>query len=275
MSALQTPDLATKVAQVPVWWHSIDLAGGIVTPGYKSPQLLREEWRSLRLDNLAGKSVLDIGAWDGYFSFAAERAGAERVVALDHYTWSMDLAGYGEYREAQLTAGQRVVAPEILGRYWHPDTLPGRAGFDTARAALSSRVESVVGDLMDQDFDLDALGTFDVVLYLGVLYHVRHPLLALERLARLTRPGGALLIETQADVRLLTGSQAVCRFYAEDDLNGDPSNWWTFNAAALVDLCTAAGFARAGLLQGPTRRHKVVSLIKGSAGYRAVVRAER
>ncbi len=61
------------------WWHSIDLGDGVVTPGYKSPELLETELAALRLPDLAGRSVLDIAAWDGYFSFAAERLGAARV----------------------------------------------------------------------------------------------------------------------------------------------------------------------------------------------------
>ena len=72
------------------WWHSIDL-GDRVTPGHKSPDLLEREWSNLRLPDLAGRSVLDIGCWDGWFSFRAERERAARVVALDHYVWSLDL----------------------------------------------------------------------------------------------------------------------------------------------------------------------------------------
>jgi hypothetical protein len=70
---------------VPFWFHSIDLGQGVVTPGaMKSAALLSEENKHLHLPNFRGKSVLDIGAWDGYYSFLAERGGASRVVALDH-----------------------------------------------------------------------------------------------------------------------------------------------------------------------------------------------
>ena len=57
------------------WFHSIDL-GDRVTPGQKPAELLAQEWDQMRLPPLAGKSVLDIGVWDGYFSFRAEDAGA-------------------------------------------------------------------------------------------------------------------------------------------------------------------------------------------------------
>jgi tRNA (mo5U34)-methyltransferase len=162
VSAVEASSLRARVAEVPVWWHSIDLGGGVVTPGQKSPEILAQEWENLGLGDLRGKSVLDIGAWDGYFSFAAERAGAERVVALDHYTWSMELKAYGDYRTQRLKDGLPIAPPEDFAEFWHPDTLPGKRGFDVARDALGSRVEAVVGDLMT--IDLDTLGEFDVVL---------------------------------------------------------------------------------------------------------------
>jgi tRNA (mo5U34)-methyltransferase len=66
---------------VPFWWHSIDLGHGVVTDGLKSAQQLRQELEGLRLPDVREKTVLDIGAYDGFFSFEAERRGAKRVVA--------------------------------------------------------------------------------------------------------------------------------------------------------------------------------------------------
>src|SRR5437588_11652940 len=114
--------LAEAVAQVPVWWHSIDLGDGVVTPGHKSPTMLDDEWQSLNLPDLCGKSVLDIGAWDGFFSFAAERAGAARVVALDHYVWSLDLVA------AQMRENDAAPTFEPAADVWHPDPLPRKRG---------------------------------------------------------------------------------------------------------------------------------------------------
>src|SRR5437588_10228091 len=126
--------LVEAVAQVPVWWHSIDLGDGVVTPGHKSPTMLDDEWQSLNLPDLCGKSVLDIGAWDGFFSFAAERAGAARVVALDHYAWSLDLGAI----HARLQ-GVDLPTFELTPDVWLPDVLPGKQGFDLAHRALRSR----------------------------------------------------------------------------------------------------------------------------------------
>ena len=72
-------ELYAAVAAIPFWCHSIDLGMGVVTPGIKTPAALRKELASLRLPNLRGKSVLDVGAWDGFYSFTAERLGASRV----------------------------------------------------------------------------------------------------------------------------------------------------------------------------------------------------
>jgi tRNA (mo5U34)-methyltransferase len=261
-------ELRARVEGVGHWWHSIDLGDGVVTPGAKSSQWLEAELDRLELGDLRGKSVLDIGAYDGFYSFAAERLGADRVVAFDSYIWSADMPGYMRYRDERIAAGLPVELVDALPEFWRPDELPGRRPFDLAHEALNSKVEVVVGDLLDHD--LEQLGSFDVVLYLGVLYHVRHPLLALEKLASVTR--GTAIIETQAEEFRLSGRQPICRFIEGDELNHDPSNWWTFNAASLISMCRAAGFERAELQSQPPRL-RAKALISGSAPYRAVLRA--
>ena len=87
--------LRTEVSSIP-WWHSIDLGDGVITPGIDdSPRKLHR----LRLpQDLTGKSVLDIGAWDGFFSFEAERRGASRVLALDSYAWNGSTWGSNSMR---------------------------------------------------------------------------------------------------------------------------------------------------------------------------------
>ena len=81
-------ELKQMAESVGYWWHSIDLGQGVVTKGAKTPETLQYELESLRLPDLRGKTVLDIGAWDGFFSFEAERRGARHVVALDHDVWT-------------------------------------------------------------------------------------------------------------------------------------------------------------------------------------------
>jgi tRNA (mo5U34)-methyltransferase len=203
-----TPDeLRAEVARIR-WFHRIDLGHGIVTPGEdRSARKLR----TLRLpDSLAGRTVLDVGAWDGFFSFEAERRGAARVVAVDPFCWR---------------------APA-----WGPDGWGTQQGFALARRALGSRVEDADVDLEE----LGRLGTFDVVLFLGVLYHLPDPWPVLKRVAAAT--GGLLVLETHVD--LLDVRRPAAAFYPGAELAGDPSNWWGPNVALLEAKLRAAGFGR-------------------------------
>ena len=97
------------------WFHSLELAPGVVAEGVKSVAQLEFEFNALRLPDLRGKSVLDMAAWDGYFSFAAERAGASRVVALDGYAWSVDWRAYHKDHVAAIEAGVRPPCPPSRG----------------------------------------------------------------------------------------------------------------------------------------------------------------
>jgi tRNA (mo5U34)-methyltransferase len=247
--AAQAQERRAAAAQVPFWWHSIDLGYGVFAPGHKTPQQLAAEWSVLGLDDLSGQSVLDIGAWDGFFSFAAERAGAERVVALDYFCW---------YSSDD--------PPSVPGFGTSEEVLPGRAGFDLARRVLGSRVEPVVADFTTTD--LAALGTFDVVLFLGVLYHLEDPLGALRRLRAVTRR--VALIETAAVAIPQHPEASLWEFYPFDELQGDPTNWWAPTTQAAVGACRAAGFTDVEVLQGPPDGFAESSDI---VRYRAFIRA--
>ena len=148
-----------------------------------------------QLPDFRGRSVLDIGAWDGYYSFLAERRGASRVVALDHYAWGVDFtARIAVLERVPRTRRAARIKTRDTTEFWRDD-LPGRRGFDLAHRALESRVEPVVADFTT--IDLSTLGTFDIVLYLGVLYHMKEPLTCLERLRARSRSEVAV-IETVA-----------------------------------------------------------------------------
>ena len=110
----------------------------------------------------------------------AEGAAASRVVALDHYAWSVDYQKAAAYATRQCANGEPIRAFHTVPELWDPVGLPGKCGFDLARRLLNSRAEVVVDDFMTMD--LGALGTFDVVLLLGVIYHLEEPLRALRRL---------------------------------------------------------------------------------------------
>jgi tRNA (mo5U34)-methyltransferase len=202
MTEMTSADLQSRVDAIR-WYHTIDLGGGVVTRGVDDSPL-----RLARVqlpESLHGKTVLDIGAWDGFFSFECERRGAARVVAADHFSWH--------------------------GTGWGT-----KAGFTLAREALRSRVEDVDIDVMD--LRPERVGTFDVVLFLGVFYHLRHPFLALERVASVTRD--YLIVETVVD--LVGFRRPAMAFYPGRELNNDPTNWWGPNIPAVVGMLESLGF---------------------------------
>lgn len=230
-----------------VWFHSLDLGHGVVSAGVKNAELLARELEALQLPDLQGRTLLDIGAWDGYFSFAAERLGASRVVALDHYVWSMDLHAQREY---VLRCQEQGVAPEpfeLVPELWYPDELPGKRGFDLAHGCYRSSVETIIADFASMD--LSELGCFDIVLFLGVLYHLEDPLAVLRRLRTVT--GELAVVETEAAILWPLEEQGLCEFYSGAECANDPSTWWVPNGQALVGLLEAAGFSRAELVVGP------------------------
>jgi tRNA (mo5U34)-methyltransferase len=267
---VEPPDRAAAqrlVDEISVWHHSIRLADGVVTPGGKTLQHHHQELLRLQLPSLAGKSVLDIGAWDGYYTFMAEGAAASRVVALDHYVWSVNFQNATEYTSRQLAAGQPIRAFHTVPELWDPVGLPGKRGFDLAHRLLNSRAEVVVGDFMTMD--LSPLGTFDVVLFMGVIYHLEEPLAALRRVRQLTR--GFAAIETEAVMLPGSGGRPLWQFVDAAQLNDDPTIWWVPTAEGLQAMCLAAGFSRAEIISGPPKparfgRARPVS-------YRAVVHA--
>jgi tRNA (mo5U34)-methyltransferase len=191
------------------WFHSIDLGQGLVTPG---AHVSAERLPPLHLpEDLTGKTVLDVCTWDGFFAFEAERRGAARVVAVDSYCWS--------------------------GPGWGT-----RAGFDLACAALDSHVEGIECDVLD--LDPARLGTFDLVLCLGVLYHMRHPLLMLERVAAVCHD--QLILQTQTDLTAV--DRPVAAFYPGSERGGDATNWWGLNPACVEAMLRVVGFRRVTLV---------------------------
>ncbi len=199
---MDVDELRAEVGRIQ-WFHSIDLGNGIVTPGVdRSARRLK----GIHMPpSLVGKSVLDIGTFDGFYAFEAERRGG-KVVATDTAVWRN---------------------PHI-----------GRAGFDLARRVLGSSVEDREVDVLE--LSPETVGTFDLVLFLGVLYHLRDPLLVLENVASVTRRH--LIMETHVD--LLGSRRPAAAFYPGDELQGDASNWWGPNLAAAKGMLEAVGFTR-------------------------------
>jgi tRNA (mo5U34)-methyltransferase len=263
--------LETMAQAVPVWCHTIHLGHGVVTPGIMgSLPEMENRLATLRLPELSGKSVLDINTLDGFFAFAAERRGARRVVALDHYLWAMDMPQHLKYWSDCKEKGLRP-RPYHEMPYYRPDQMPGLAGFDTARQALQSSVEGIAAEFMEMD--LESLGKFDVVLYLGSLYHMENPLAALKRVAKVTED--LAIIETEATAFPGFEDHGVCEFFESNELNGDVSNWWAPNEKALTGMCRAAGFREVTTIVGSPLRDTSGSSNMEVIRYRAIVHARK
>jgi tRNA (mo5U34)-methyltransferase len=241
-------ELRAKVAAIPYWCHSIDLGCGVTTPGIKTSEHLVKELAALRLPDVRGKTVLDIGAWDGFYSFAAEERGAARVVACDHFVWALDRDAKNRYKAECTRQGLPPQGFDRVPSLWRFEELPGKRGFDLAHAARQSRVEPLVADYMT--LSVDAVGQFDIVLYLGVLYHMENPLAALRRVRELTRE--VAIIETEAVAIGGFERRPMAEFFPpKAKLSDDPTNFWAPTAPALLGLCETAGFTRVELLTKP------------------------
>ena len=196
--------LTAEVASIPVWHHCIDLGCGVITPGGGKTSSPQTEQKIGLPESLAGMTVLDVGAWDGFYSFAAEKRGAKRVLATDSFVWQ---------------------SPDV-----------GKGGFELARRVLKSQVEDMEIDVLD--LSPEKVGVFDLVLLLGVLYHMRHPLLALDRVFSVT--GKQLILETHVD--MLDCPRPAAAFYSGRELNNDPTNWFGPNPLAVKGMLESAGF---------------------------------
>jgi tRNA (mo5U34)-methyltransferase len=197
------------------WYHSFRFSDGTEVAGAHSVELSEARYRAFPLPaDLTGKTLLDIGAWDGWFSFEAERHGAD-VTAIDtvevanFWTVHRKLNSHAKYRELDL--------------------------FEIPQANL---------------------GTFDYVFFLGVLYHTKHPLLALEIVCGLTREM-AIVESYVIDSRSWkehTRDIPSLEFYETDELGGQMDNWFGPTVGCLIALCRAAGFARVELLSAKDNR---------------------
>ncbi len=149
--------------------------------------------------------MLDIGAWDGWFTFEMERRGAT-VVAID--CWD-------------------------------------NPRFHEMRRLLNSQVEYRLMDVYD--VTPETVGRFDIVLFMGVLYHLKHPLLALERVCAVTTDMAAVdsfILREEYLPGQGVEHRAVMEFYETDEFGGQTDNWCGPSLPCLMAFCRTAGFAR-------------------------------
>jgi tRNA (mo5U34)-methyltransferase len=220
---MSTESLEDKINAMPYWYHKIELPGGIVTPGWAP---LSVEAYGIPED-LTGKRVLDIGAWDGYWTFEALKRGASEVVAIDDF--SDYLGSLGEEQR----------------RAWET--------FDICRDAFGYNDKKCQRyDMNVYDITEEKLGRFDIVFLFGTLYHMRYPLLCLDKVSSVC--DGEIYIESAIldDHSAYKGGlgkgynqdDVVMEFYPNNEYGNNDSNWWTPTLKCMAALVNAAGFKK-------------------------------
>ena len=218
---LSREEIRRRVDELGPWFHNLDLKGVSTAPSHFLGDYPRVKWRRFAdvvPDNLQGKTVLDIGCNAGFYAMEMKRRGAERVLGLDTDD---------EYLE------QARFAAEV-------------SGLEIEFRKMSTYD---VGQLREK---------FDLVIFMGVLYHLRHPMLALdlihEHVAR-----DLLLFQSMLrgsdEVDAIEGDYdfwATSHFdspgypkmhFIEHKYAEDPTNWWAPNRACVEAMLRSAGFA--------------------------------
>jgi tRNA (mo5U34)-methyltransferase len=197
------------------WHHSFTLSDGTSVNGGKSPAILQAEFDAVFAPIvLDGLTVLDVGAWNGAFSFEAKRRGAASVLATDMFTWT-----HSVFRGLE----------RFL--YVRRDT-----GLD-----IDFRVIDV------PEISSSMLGKFDVVLFLGVFYHLQDPLFAVRSLSEVSK--NWLILETHLDLDEIPFP--AMRYYPGNELANDPTNWWGPNQQCVEALLKNAGYAEVRFIRNP------------------------
>jgi 2-polyprenyl-3-methyl-5-hydroxy-6-metoxy-1,4-benzoquinol methylase len=197
------------------WFHSFELSDGTLVRGSKTLDVLRAEFNAvfapLALD---GQRMLDVGAWNGAFSFEAKRLGAAHVLATDMYTWA------------------------------HP-FFRGFERFLYIRKDSGMDIDYKVLDT--HQITRDTVGEFDVVLFLGVFYHLQDPITVIANIAEVATSW--LIVETHLDLDDV--ANPAMRYYPGSELAEDPTNWWGPNQHCVEGLLRTAGFTEIHFSRNP------------------------
>jgi tRNA (mo5U34)-methyltransferase len=198
-------EIQAGVDAVPYWYHVIEFPYGITTPGADRNPGSEARWQAWEqyLPPLKGKTVLDIGSWDGFYAFRAEKEGA-KVLATDYFMWGGP--GWGS-----------------------------KEGFDFAKLAFNSHVDELFIDV--PDICEETVGKHDIVFFLNVLYHLESPYTTFEKLA--TASSNWIVIETIIDNRI----EDIPYFrFVPDHILGDTTNWFIPNDLAVMSMIDKFGF---------------------------------
>ncbi len=209
--------LREQVEAEPYWFLQMDLGEGVVTPGWSNPARDKLPYFGLPKD-MTGFRVLDVGCAEGFFSFEAERRGACEVVSVDY-----DPECIKRFKLCAEALGSKVTHAQVLSVY---------------------------------SLDPAVLGTFDLVMFFGLLYHLEYPLLGIEKVAAMTT--GTLLIQSFTMETSSLTDQSLARFRPHGVISGpkdspihDPTVFWEPNAACIEDMLDHVGLVNIERLSGP------------------------
>jgi len=202
---MKTSDAGTlEVINSLSWFHSIELPGGVITPGASGPpnKAILSLFDTI---DFKGKLVLDIGCWDGLWSFEAEKRGAATIFATD------DLSQRSHSDQHTFTVAHELLKSKVIYR-------PNISVYE-------------IDKLEKRDFD--------IILFFGVYYHLKHPLYALSKLRGVCREGGLLLAEGP----LFNNHKiSYAKFYYNQWYVNDRANWWVASVKCFREMLECSFF---------------------------------
>ena len=217
---LRPSDLERRIAELGDWFHNLDLHGIRTAPNHFLGDFPNVKWKHIARaipDDLTGASVLDLGCNAGFYSIEMKRRGAERVVGVD-----VDDRYLSQARFAAETLGLDIEFQQ-------------RSVYDV----------------------LSVQGQFDYVFFMGVFYHLRYPLYALDKVIQKVKPAGRLVFQTMIrgsesskrwaddyhfwDKKIFDDPDFPRMYFIENSYANDPTNWWIPNSGAAEAMLRSSG----------------------------------
>lgn len=215
---IKEEELANRIATLGEWFHNINLNGVQTAPNHFLGDFPQVKWRSIAPiipSDLRGASVLDLGCNAGFYSIEMKKRGADRVLGVDVDDRYLSQARF---------------AADMLG------------------LDIEFEKRSV--------YEADGIpGQFDYVFFMGIFYHLRYPLYALDRIVRKVR--GKLIFQTMIrgslhspalkedygfwDKEVFNDRDFPCMYFIEKNYAGDPTNWWIPNHGAMEAVLRSSG----------------------------------
>lgn len=216
------------------WFHSVELRKGIFTPGGQGWAQRKIIFDIEKL--VVGKTVLDIGSMEGGDVFCAESCGAKSVTACD-------VDNYLQYDLGKNAAKTFIVKKHIEAKNKGLEAEwiflnSKKFGFELCRAARGSeatRISSSIYDLCPEKH-----GTYDIVCCFGLFYHLRHPLLALERVYEMANEMAFINNQTFSGATL----DPHTILFHNDTWAGSYTNWFVPTPKMFIDMASSVGFCR-------------------------------